>query len=160
VLLRLAAREADAVTLLRRGGESTTREPTLQRLLALALVGTGRRDEAIRELEAATAPENILFRAELIGLTDAVKALAICRQVGAESLPPGMAANLLYLMGNLAISTNRSDLAEEAVAALAAINPGSVVAQALALSAERLRGLDAEEFQERLPRIDIGPFGG
>jgi hypothetical protein len=139
--------------LLRRGGASTTQDPNLHRLLALALVGTGRRDEAIRELEADTAPENVLFRAELIGLTDAAKALDLCRQVRPESLPEGMAANLWYLMGNLAICTNRPDLAEEAVAALPANIPGSAAAQALALRAERLRGLDEDAFQERFREL-------
>jgi Flp pilus assembly protein TadD len=149
VLLRLAGREADAVTLLRRGGASTTQNPSLHRLLALALVGTGRRDEAIRELEADTAPENLLFRAELIGLTDAARALDLARQVRPESLPQGMTANLWYLVGDLAIRTNQPDLAEEAGAALAAHIPGSAVAHAVALRAEQLRGLDEETFQKR-----------
>ena len=153
VLLRLAGREADAVTLLRRGGASTTQEPNLRRLLALALVDSGHRDEAIRELEADTAPENVLFRAELIGLTDAAKALDLCRQVSPESLPEAMAANLWNLMGNLAILTNRPDLADKAVAALAANMPGSAAAQALALRAERLRGLDEGAFQERFREL-------
>jgi tetratricopeptide (TPR) repeat protein len=153
VLLRLAGREADAVALLRRGGAATTKDPTLHRLLALALVGTGRREEAIRELEGDTAPENILFRAELIGLTDAAEALEIGRHIRPESLPDGMAANLWYMVGNLAISANRPDLADEAVAALVANAPGSVVAQAVALRAERLRGLDEEAFQKRFREL-------
>jgi tetratricopeptide (TPR) repeat protein len=153
VLLRLAGREADAVTLLRRGGASVIQDPTLHRLLALALVDTGRVEEAIRELEADTASENVLFRAELIGFTDAAKALELARQVKPESLPQGMAANLWYLLGNQAINANRPDLVDETVAALAASFPGSVVAQALALRAERLRGLAEEAFRERFREL-------
>jgi hypothetical protein len=153
VLLRLAGREAEAITLLRRGGTSTSQDPNLHRLLALALVATGCCDEAIRELESDTASLNILFRADLISFTDAAKALEIARQVTPESLPPGMATNLWLLIGNLAIISNRPDLAEEASAGLAADMPGSVLAQALALRTERLRGLGDEAFRDRFREL-------
>lgn len=153
VLLRLAGRNAECETLLQRALPKVPNEPQLRRLLALAQVALGRRDEALTTLADDNDAENRLLRAEFAALDDPAAGLARVLAMDPTTLDPHLARVRWGLIGELALKTGDTETLKSAVAALREQEPTDVTADLLEVRGEQKAGLKEDAVHERLRAI-------
>ncbi|WP_454000416.1 PIN domain-containing protein [Afipia felis] len=151
-LLRLTGRQAECEALLLRAIPVLPDRPSLKQLLALSQLAQDRFEEAEATLRHETDPESRLLAAEMASRRDLKEAIEIV-----ENIDVGDSPRLLELkwriLGDLALRACDFSRVQTAVAGLASIPSGKVLADILQLRLDAIRGVDEEDRWARLREL-------
>jgi predicted Zn-dependent protease len=153
VLLRLAGKQAECETLIRRGLPRAPDEPQLRRLLALAQASQGRREEALATLAGQTDPENCLIAAEMTAVENAAEALHKVLAITRDELDSRLAALRWRLIGELSLKLGNERTLVESIAGLRAIDPRDVTADLLQARWDLRTGANKDVVRDRVRSI-------
>jgi cellulose synthase operon protein C len=151
VLLRLAGRQLECETLLRRGIVACPKDPQLRRILAMAQASQGHRSEAIKTLEGDEDIENRLLAAEMTSYDDPVAAIDMLDGISNSVAGNHLVSLWCRIMATLALKVGDSSRFAEAVSKLKSLD--DLTADLLQVRWDRKAGSDLEEIQERLREI-------
>ena len=115
VLMRVLGRHQDVLDLLQQAKSAVDGASHLRRLRAIALIGTGRWQEAVDSLTGDTDPENQILRADVTGSRDPKVGLALAEAVEAAGLPDHLAKLRFRTIAELALMSRNEAHLERAV---------------------------------------------
>jgi tetratricopeptide (TPR) repeat protein len=148
-LLRLSGRPAACEALLLRALPVLPDRPSLKQMLALSQLAQDKFEDAETTLRHETDPESRLLAAEMAARRDPKEAIGII-----EAIDAGENQRLLELkwriLGDIALRARDFTRVESAIAGLAAVPSGTILADILRLRLDARRGVDEEDRWARL----------
>lgn len=154
LLLRLADRLDEAEAVLRDGLRVMPGEEQLMRLLAMTLLETNRRDEAVQVLSPGSEPETVMMKVQFGRTATAAERLEMLRRMD-QQMDERVAGMRRRLMAELAIASDDDIAAMEVISDMRAHRDDLIAAELLDLQRERKKGLDVETAKERLRTVAL-----
>jgi cellulose synthase operon protein C len=152
VLLRLTGRQADCESLLVRALPSLSDQPQLRRLLALSQAAQDRFADAEVTLRADQDPESRLLAAEMMARRDNKEAIKLVENI--DPIGQDHLAELKWrVLGELALRVRDYERVNSAIAGLASLPDGKLLADLLQL--RRNAQLDIDEDQRHARLIEL-----
>jgi tetratricopeptide (TPR) repeat protein len=152
VLLRLTGRQADCESLLVRALPSLSDQPQLRRLLALSQAAQNRFDDAEVTLRGDQDPESRLLAAEMVARRDNKEAIKVVENI--DAIGQDHLLELKWrIFGDLALRVRDYERVDTAIAGLANLPDGKLLADLLQI--RRDAQLDTDEGERHARLIDL-----
>ena len=154
LLLRLADRLDEAEAVLRDGLRAMPGEEQLMRLLAMTLLETNRRGEAVQVLAPGCEPETVMMKVQFGQTANAAERLEMLRGIG-QGMDERVSGMRRRLMAELAIASDNDAAVTEVITDMRQHRDDLIAAELLDVQREKKKGLDVESVKGRLQAVAL-----